>query len=419
MFNNRLSFTTLSGLKLGESQWNLSPTDSTYKCQYRMGSSHKVSTKMLDTATITCGTSSLVNGTWFKLICGASSQDVPSIQRLCEIYTAAGVDCIDIAADLAIVHAAKLGIEAGLRRKTEKTSPLLMVSVNDDVDPHFRKAWFDPTRCPVDCKRPCEAVCPADAINGEGVVSDKCYGCGRCLPVCPYEFVLAKDFVHSPAHIRKVVASDVDAIEIHTGPNRLFRFHSIWEELSDVVKELKVVAISFPQLGTDEEMGDHLVAMWNIIRNDIEPQFGRGMQLIWQTDGRPMSGDITRGTARHSVKLAKKVSQLLIDRNIPGHVQLAGGTNDATVGLMKDVGLLRVDARNQLSASGIAVGGYARKVSYRDRFEELIYCRSHNDCNTSNQIFFVVPHISFELYNGIHSWSKTILMTTRSQTGKW
>lgn len=71
---------------------------------------------------------------------------------------------------------------------------------------------FDPDDCPKDCTRPCEKICPANAIfkvfflfllriyifhfffNGEflfdmkaGVINERCYGCGRCFPVCPYD----------------------------------------------------------------------------------------------------------------------------------------------------------------------------------------------------------------------------------------
>ena len=88
---------------------------------------------------------------------------------------------------------------------------------------------FDPEDCPPDCSKPCDKVCPADAISlkrvmvgGEhaqsdpicdklevsiglvtfmllfylsmisclvqgGVIMERCYGCGRCLSVCPYD----------------------------------------------------------------------------------------------------------------------------------------------------------------------------------------------------------------------------------------
>ena len=58
------------------------------------------------------------------------------------------VDCIDCAADVAVVSAVNEGIKSardiGLRR------PWVMISVNDDEDLHFRKAgihaslqWFN------------------------------------------------------------------------------------------------------------------------------------------------------------------------------------------------------------------------------------------------------------------------------------
>ena len=44
---------------------------------------------------------------WIKLICGASNEDIVAIEDLCAIYTAAGVDYIDVAAEESIVYAAK------------------------------------------------------------------------------------------------------------------------------------------------------------------------------------------------------------------------------------------------------------------------------------------------------------------------
>ena len=48
---------------------------------------------------------------WIKLICGASNEDIVAIEDLCAIYTAAGVDYIDVAAEESIVYAAKKGID--------------------------------------------------------------------------------------------------------------------------------------------------------------------------------------------------------------------------------------------------------------------------------------------------------------------
>jgi Fe-S-cluster-containing hydrogenase component 2 len=168
---------------------------------------------------------SLREGHWFKLICGASFQHLPAIRSLVLAYTLAGADCIDVAADPAVILTAKTALKLaadlvatnGDERFLMRGLPWLMVSLNDGEDPHFRKADFDAATCPPDCKRPCESICPAQAIVFQptaltvanppekssalrgnvletsvavlepiaGVVSDRCYGCGRCLPVCP------------------------------------------------------------------------------------------------------------------------------------------------------------------------------------------------------------------------------------------
>ena len=98
----------------------------------------------------------LRRGHWVKLICGASNQDLPAIADLCAVYGAAGIDCVDVAADPAVVRAARQGLQwldqLGMAR------PWLMVSVSDGSDAHFRKAWFDPARCPADCPRPSQRV---------------------------------------------------------------------------------------------------------------------------------------------------------------------------------------------------------------------------------------------------------------------
>src|SRR4028119_1500776 len=82
--------------------------------------------------------------------------------------------------------------------------------------------------------------------------------------------------------------------------------------------------------------------------------------LVWQTDGRPMSGDIGAGTTRAAVKLGEKV----LAAKLPGFIQLAGGTNDRTVNKLKESGLLNTNLRSATNAkpfvAGVAYGSYAR-----------------------------------------------------------
>lgn len=309
----------------------------------------------------------LEEGHWFKLICGASLQHLPAVRNLTLAYTLAGADCIDVAADPAVIAAAQSALQVAKDFvesaqvkgfNPEKTPPLLMVSLNDGEDPHFRKAEFDATQCPAECSRPCEGICPAQAIvfnnnpleDFSGVISQKCYGCGRCLPACPYEIIYTSSYVSTPGAIAPLIlSSGVDAIEIHTQIGRLAGFKRLWNAILPWVNNLKLVAISCPD-------GDGVIEYMKSLYAAIAPL---PCALIWQTDGRPMSGDIGKGTTLATVKFGQKV----LTAELPGYVQLAGGTNSYTVAKLKAMGLLSLDMGSKKSPSkiaGVAYGSYAR-----------------------------------------------------------
>lgn len=341
---------------------------------------------------------SLKQGHWFKLICGASFQHLPAVRSLTLAYTLAGADCIDVAADPAVIRDAKEAIAVatslvkeaqaqGLNYKGD--SPLLMVSLNDGEDPHFRKAEFDPSRCPEDCLRPCEKICPAQAIvfnhkkdHFSGVESQKCYGCGRCLPICPYDIIYTNSYMSKPEAIAPLVMSaGIDAVEIHTKVGRLTQFKQLWQVISPWAEQLKVLAISCPD---GKDLIEYLQAIYEL----ISPL---RTTLIWQTDGRPMSGDIGDGTTLAAVKLGQRV----LAAKLPGYVQLAGGTNSYTVAKLKAMGLLKKagsrgageqekffpSAPQPLSPSasvaGVAYGSYAR-VMLSPIIEQLEKEVNHN-----------------------------------------
>jgi Fe-S-cluster-containing hydrogenase component 2 len=257
-------------------------------------------------------------------------------------YTLAGADCIDVAADPAVIAAAKdalqiageLGGEAQARGFGFRSRPWLMVSLNDGEDPHFRKAEFNPDVCPVDCPRPCEKICPAQAIvfqnaseGFSGVVDKRCYGCGRCLPVCPSQLIYTRSYVSAPETIAELILQDgVDALEIHTKVGHFSDFQRLWEAIVPWVDRLKLIAISCPD---GEGLIDYLWALYKLIAP-------LPCALVWQTDGRPMSGDIGTGTTRAAVKLGQKV----LAAALPGYIQLAGGTNNHTVAKLQATELL-------------------------------------------------------------------------------
>ncbi len=286
----------------------------------------------------------LAQGNWVKFICGASNHDLPFISDLCAIYSAAGVHCIDLAADSAVVHAAREGIEWVNTRLGIK--PWLMVSVSDGEDIHFRKAWFNPQKCPPACDRPCERICPAEAINKkEGVVNSRCYGCGRCLPICPVGLISEFSQLLEISKLGSLIAElKPDAVEIHTDLGRSQAFEQILQAITSSNTSLKRVAVSCglkEKCYSIEALATELWQRHNCLRNyDQKP--------IWQLDGRPMSGDIGAGTSHAAIKLFREIRPLAP----PGPLQLAGGTNAST---FRNLPLRHKPA-------GIAFGGMARKL---------------------------------------------------------
>lgn len=312
---------------------------------------------------------SLQQGQWVKLICGASYQDLAAIRNLALVYTLAGVDCIDLAADPAVFQVAQKGVRAALGLKNssqrlEKTHfPWLMVSLNDGEDPHFRKAQFDPQFCPADCPRPCAQVCPALAIaaiandqnspKAQGVQAEKCYGCGRCLPICPPGIIKTYSYQAEVASLLPWLNSgEIAAVEIHTQVGHYQKFQILWQELQPIFPRLQAIAISCPY---HPEAVAYLQSLYEWIGKLNIP-------LIWQTDGRPMSGDIGRGTTHLCLHYAQKVLQ----SGLPGFVQLAGGTNGHTVKKLSQLNQNFTGSpqkfREKLSINGVAFGSCARTL---------------------------------------------------------
>ncbi|HIK36656.1 MAG: 4Fe-4S binding protein [Geminocystis sp.] len=289
---------------------------------------------------------SLKRGSWVKLICGASYQHLPFIRNLALIYTLAGVDCIDVAAYKAVILAALEGIEVALDLQPSPR-PFLMISINDGEDPHFRKASFNSNLCPPDCHRPCQTICPAGAINFlkyNGIHKELCYGCGRCLPVCPIGIIDTESHIVSAHVVLKWLDElPIDAIEIHTQQGHWDRFTNLWQTVRPYLAKLKLIAISCPY-------ANDVISYLRQIHQYVQPVT---IPLIWQTDGRPMSGDIGEGTTHLTIKYAQQVRQL----NLKGFIQLAGGTNEHTITKLKSLNLIPAIA-------GIAYGSKARRLVY-------------------------------------------------------
>ncbi len=309
-----------------------------------------------------------------KWIGGASNQDLAAIEDLAGLYSLAGVHCLDLAADPAVVAAARRGMDWAEARGAAR--PWLMVSLSDGADPHFRKAWFDPGRCPLDCPRPCERVCPALAIpplappsgvasppasaaGGSGVLEERCYGCGRCMPACPQGLIAEREQLLPAGAVAPLLAAlRPDAIELHTRNGRSASFAARLVQVRAAGIPLRRLAVSCGVEGgagsaaaspaDDRASEARLVAeLW-----DRYAQVrAAGFAPLWQLDGRPMSGDVGAGTARAAVALLRRVA----GRLPPGPLQLAGGTNDRTLALVESLAF-PWPAR----VAGVAFGSVAR-----------------------------------------------------------
>ncbi|HSM83051.1 MAG TPA: LdpA C-terminal domain-containing domain, partial [Nodosilinea sp.] len=103
-------------------------------------------------------------------------------------------------------------------------------------------------------------------------------------------------------------------------------FAQLWQRLQPWRPYLKVISISCPDHDQVVPYLEHLYALMAPLE----------VPLIWQTDGRPMSGDLGKGTTHAAIRLAQKI----LEAGLPGYVQPAGGTNGYTVGKLLDLGLI-------------------------------------------------------------------------------
>ena len=301
----------------------------------------------------------LENKSFFKLICGASFTDNVLVENLSFIFTLAGAHVIDLAPHADIVIAAKNGVEKAIefgkkdkRFKYNLKPPILMASIQLDLDPHFRKVEVDRNLCDV-CGA-CVKVCPTEAFKineNEGVKDfiynkERCYGCGICPSYCHVKALNMTEVEMDPYNtLNDMLLLGLKSIEFHFGKNYL-RIREIWDKIKDLVKKLELVSFSLGSgLLSDIEIKDAARLCFELA----------GSNIILQCDGVPMSGGRSNAgkNGHNNDELSLHVAKLIEEEKLPVFLQIAGGTTEFSFDNVKNSGL---------PVNGIAVGSYARKL---------------------------------------------------------
>ncbi len=286
-----------------------------------------------------------------KLIIGAALKDYKTIEDYAYLFTHAGADAIDISAFPHSVIFAQKGIEQALREDSSLNSPLIMVSVNIGVDPHFRRIELNSENC-TECLL-CVPSCPSQAFSSEQFSYNEnlCFGCSACLPTCHFD---ALSFVNWSAFdsqsLNELKKLGANAIEIHLN-NDLDAFAEFYRNMQTNF-ELESFCI-----GSDQMEVLELQAATCSIIDAVNQKHGLDRPFIIQCDGTPMSGarDLGIDIDMRSINNAALVLETIQTRypnrqNI--YIQLAGGITEAS---------LSKALNHNVQVHGVAIGSYARK----------------------------------------------------------
>lgn len=298
---------------------------------------------------------------FFKLVCGASLDDVEMIEKLTYVFTLSGAHVIDLAASADAIFAARRGIEKAFKSFPSSPlppfpSPLLMASIQIDKDPHFRKIEVDYAKC--DLCTACVRVCPTEAFKIEDkkfiYQNERCYGCDICPSYCHVNALTLKDTSPSPKEtLQEMISLGVKSIEFHFGKGYK-RLEEIWDEIKVLVKELDLVSFS---IGSDLLSVEEIKEAANLCYKLA----GKG--IILQCDGTPMSGGKKVKDGNNKDKSSLEVAKIIQNEKLPVYLQISGGTDEKSFSRSKELGL---------QINGVAIGSYARKqlMPYLDKLDD-------------------------------------------------
>lgn len=287
---------------------------------------------------------------FFKLVCGASLNDVQLVEDLTFIFALAGAHVIDLAASADVILAARRGVEKAKKlENSEFFNPLLMASIQIDKDPHFRKIEVNYDKC--DLCSACVKVCPTEAFKittsapKEFLYSvERCYGCGICPSYCHVSALTLKDTNPTPKEtLQEMILLGVKSIEFHFGKGYM-RLEEIWDEIKSLVDKLDLVSFS---VGSDLLSEEEIKEAANLCHKLA----GKG--IILQCDGTPMSGGKKAKDGNNKDKSSLEVAKIIQNEKLPVYLQISGGTDETSFSSAINLGL---------NINGVAIGSYARKL---------------------------------------------------------
>ena len=283
---------------------------------------------------------------YFKLICGASFSDAEKVNVLVQVYAHAEVDCIDLACEPPILNAVQDALNA---LPQEVKPPMIMVSLDVDGDPHFRKIEVERTAC-VDCEA-CLPACPVEALRMDEshrfqIIEARCYGCSRCIPLCPTDALSFKPVSQLPEVLQEVLNHAlVDAVELHTHELELPSLDRLFEAVGNTFTD-KWISLCFRPHEHDAETIHVYLTHFDALCQRVKPY---GVML--QIDGIPMQSDESHDSSQSALS---GVHALPNEWRTCFPITISGGINRHTAILLKnneDFSLIR----------GVGMGTLARK----------------------------------------------------------
>lgn len=288
----------------------------------------------------------LDDGRYFKVVCGAGTEDLERVYRLSMVYSLAGALGIDVSANTDVVRAAVTGVDRAFELAPSMgivlgIRPFVTVSVGLKGDPHVRKSHIIEDAC-TGCSE-CYHACPQDAITDGPftIITDRCIGCRRCGDACEFESI--------EYYTRKVDFHDILPRCIQAGAENV-ELHAAIGDDDSVLADWKTVSELVPHQFISICLDRTHLSNTHLIERVRQAADVAGERLIVQADGAPMSGG---ADDLNTTLQAVDCANVIVKSGVDARVVLSGGTNSHTG---------RLAALCGLTAHGVSIGTFARNL---------------------------------------------------------